>query len=246
MTLAHVFRFSLYLWSVSLVVSAVSLPLSDSDRLATSALGKLQADYGLSLTEIRDLGLTSQDLAELGIKDIRTRLALLRRIRLPFTSTTPTFTDNRVALQTQDFVFVISHFNSTRQWGKCLNMIIKYRYIPGAKANSTGGGYLDYRDVRKLALAEAQPTPKLPIGVQWELINKELVDKILLKYAGQITSISSQIQVLSEINPKIQEPGNHGSIVTRYGNDKTFKPLSEPWINAFRYDCTKSKAPGFH
>ena len=118
-------------------------------------------------------------------------------------------------------------------------MIVKYRYVPGTRANSTGGGYLDYREVRRLVLKFAQPSAELPMGVQWELINEELVKEIYSKYGGQITAVSSQIQVLSEINPQISEPGNHGSIVT-IGHDASFVPLGEPWINAFRYDCTRT------
>jgi hypothetical protein len=173
--------------------------------------------------QLRDIvHLDAQDLRDLGL-DLSQRIAL------------------RISLSdTQDFTFVVSHFNSTRQWGKCLNIIVKYRYLPGTTANSTGGGYLDYREMRKLALVLAQPTQDYPMNVQWEAVNHALVDEILLRYGSQITAVSSQMQVLHEMNLYIDEPGNHGSIVT-VGD---ISPNNEPWINAFRYDCTQEPGPG--
>jgi hypothetical protein len=184
-------------------------------------------------------------LAGLSLPEIHELATLLRKIKASppqqrrLSPTAASASDLPVA--TQDFAFVVSHFNSSRQFGKCLNVIIKYRYILGTRANSTGGGYLDYREVRRLVLKFAQPSTKLPMIVQWELINEELVKEIFSKYGGQITAVSSQIQVLSEINPDISEPGNHGSIVT-IGQDATFVPLAEPWINAFRFDCTRTNS----
>jgi len=138
----------------------------------------------------------------------------------------------------QDFTFVVSHFNSSRQWGKCLNIVIKYRYVPVpvGKLNST---YLDYREMRDMAIKLAQPTPELPINVQWELINQNLVEQIMTRYSTRLTAVSSLIQVKNELNIHIQEPGNHGSIITR--GDIT--PTNEPWINNFQYDCTKQTGP---
>ena len=138
----------------------------------------------------------------------------------------------------QDFTFVVSHFNSSRQWGKCLNIVIKYRYVPVpvGKLNST---YLDYREMREMAIKLAQPTPELPINVQWELINQNLVEQIMTRYSTRLTAVSSLIQVKNELNIHIQEPGNHGSIITR--GDIT--PTNEPWINNFQYDCTKQTGP---
>ena len=177
--------------------------------------------HNLSLRDV--VHLDAFDLRSLGL-DLSQRIAL----RASFSSI-------------QDFSFVVSHFNSTRQWGKCLNIIVKYRYLPGTRANSTGGGYLDYREMRNLALILAQPTEAYPMEVQWEAINYALVHEIMLKYRSQITAVSSQIQVLTEMNVHIKEPGNHGSIVT-LGN---IAPSNEPWINAFRYDCTQEPGPGF-
>ncbi len=76
---------------------------------------------------------------------------------------------------------------------------------------------------------------QLPIGAEWETVNLELAQQLIQQY--NITSVSSQIQVMNEITPKIAEPGNHGSIVT-IGD---LPPLNEPWVNAFNYDCTRTK-----
>ena len=104
----------------------------------------------------------------------------------------------------------------------------------GTDANSTGGGYLDYREMREMALKVAQPTEQLPMEVQWEAINTVLVEQIMQRYSSQIVAVSSLIQVMAEMNTYIDEPGNHGSIVTR----GDISPTNEPWINNFRYDCT--------
>ena len=190
----------------------------DLDPSPTSAISILQ-QHNLSLQDL--VHLDNQDLRDLGLK-LHERIALKQMLST-----------------TQDFAFVVSHFNSTRQWGKCLNIIVKYRYLPNASANSTGGGFLDYRQMREMALLLAEPTPSFPINIQWEAVNKELVDRIMLRYGNQITSVSSQIQVLSEMNSHIDEPGNHGSIVTR----GAMIPLEQQWVNGFRYDCTKTSPP---
>eukprot|EP00656_Telonema_subtile_P031752 TRINITY_DN34752_c0_g1_i1.p1 TRINITY_DN34752_c0_g1~~TRINITY_DN34752_c0_g1_i1.p1 ORF type:complete len:130 (+),score=14.84 TRINITY_DN34752_c0_g1_i1:204-593(+) len=96
------------------------------------------------------------------------------------------------ATPTQDFSFVVSHFNSTRQWGKCLNIILKYRYPRGIKTEN----YLDYRVVRDLVIASAQPSVTIPMKAQWELVNLALVNQLMSEF--NISALSSQIQVLSE------------------------------------------------
>ena len=224
--------------------------VSSGSANVSSALSMLHSRHGLSLSEMRALGLTSRDLFELGVTSVESRLALLRMLKSNTNEETIPESTSRTlepisiatALPTQDFVFIVSHFNSSRQFGKCLNIVVKYRYSPGTKANSTGGGYLDYREVRRLALKFAQPSTALPIGVQWEVINEELAKAIFAKYPSQIKAVSSQIQVLSEVNPYISEPGNHGSVIT-ISDDSTFVPLEEPWVNAFRYDCTRAPPP---
>jgi hypothetical protein len=73
--------------------------------------------------------------------------------------------------------------------------------------------------------------------MQWELVNAGFVSEIESTY--NITAISSQMMVMSNFGPDIDEPGNHGSIVT-FGN---VEPVSEPWINSFTYDCTSTSEP---
>ena len=227
-----------------IILHCVAFPVvafltSSPPGLLTPALTELQNRHGIGLREIRELGLTSQDLVDLGITSVQARLAILRESHALAPGGYALAVDD---VPKQDFAFIVSHFNSSRQFGKCLNIVVKYRYISGKQANSTGGGYLDYREVRRLVLEFAQPSEQLPNTVQWELINQKLVQEIYSRYSEQVMAVSSQIQVLSEVNHFISEPGNHGSIVT-ISKDNTFVPLAEPWVNAFRYDCTKTNQP---
>ena len=91
--------------------------------------------------------------------------------------------------------------------------------------------------------------PPLTMPTQWEIVNQHFVSNVISEYSDQITAISSQIQVLSQPNRgQVHEPGTHGSIFTLMNDDaidenKHFMPLNEPWMNAFKYDCTKHKQP---
>ena len=60
-------------------------------------------------------------------------------------------------LQTDEyFTFSATYLNSTRQWGKCLHVIIKYRY--------PAGGYWDYKPMRQEAIdLLLTPTADLPV-----------------------------------------------------------------------------------
>ena len=44
----------------------------------------------------------------------------------------------------EEFVFSAAYINSTRQWGKCLHLVVKYRYLPNQ--------YLDYKPLRQAAI----------------------------------------------------------------------------------------------
>ena len=166
---------------------------------------------------------------------------------------------NKDQIVYQDFTFVVSHFNSSRQYGKCLNMIVKYRYQQNQtslpKDLEVQGYFLDYREVRDMALKYAQPLPSpspLSMPAQWELVNQVFAEDVMKTYENRIVAISSQIQVLSQSDrSEIHEPGTHGSIVTidktpyalgrednSYRYTSTFLPLNEPWLNSFQYDCT--------
>ena len=192
---------------------------------------KVQDVHGLSIEEARELGLNSRDLQDLGITNVTERISLLREIR--GTPSTPKIH--------QDFTFVARHVNSTRQWGKCLNFIVRYRYEDGMEPNATGKGYIDYREIHEMALGYAKPTELLPFNVQWEAVNLAFVQDIAQRYS-QLRGIHSVIQVMSENNTYIYEPGNHGSSVKwTSGSDVTdFEDLTDTWTHAFDYDCTRT------
>jgi hypothetical protein len=130
----------------------------------------------------------------------------------------------------------VIHALVVRAWS-----LLPHTDAPGTLPNATQQGYFDYRDIYALALTYAQPTLQLPMEAQWEVVNLVFVPDVMSKYP-QIVAISSQIQVLSEINQYIAEPGNHGSTTSIIPDEHsaTFAPLAEPWVNAFKYDCTKN------
>ena len=142
---------------------------------------------------------------------------------------------------TQDFVFAVQHFNSTRQSGKCLNLILKFRYksvvSPSSGPAEDGygpGGYIDYKPMRLMCLKYLQPTKDLPEFIQWEVVNWYMVKEIMEKF--EVTGVSSQIQVMNDVDdPSLLEPSNHGSIVT-IGDLVGSGELQEPWNNAFRFE----------
>ena len=136
----------------------------------------------------------------------------------------------------QDFIFEVRHYLSSRQSGKCLNVIVKYRYIPSA-GNATYINYLS--ELRPIVLKYAEPTAALPEVTYWELVNKEMVAEMMASY-GDIIGISAQFQVMNDLGSKQVEPSNHGSVVTV--GDPTLPPVDEPLTNAFpasMADCTK-------
>ena len=160
-----------------------------------AGLNQLESTYGLTLDEISSLKLDSEDLRGLGVSSAVDRLAILRAAASEADFPAATLLQTPNATNLQDFTFVVSHFNSTRQYGKCLNIVVKYRYVPGALPNATGGGYLDYRDMREMAMDFAQPTADLPMPVQWEEITMRFNEAVLEKYKHSIIALSTQIQV---------------------------------------------------
>jgi len=187
------------------------------------------SNFGLSSMDVTAMGLTSNDLLEMGVANVKDRIAILSNSKNRDASSSST------KLQTQDFAFTASHVNSTRQWGKCLNIIVKYRYI--------GNETIDYREIYSRALVYAEPlsTPSkdIPMDAKWEVVNNAFVKETMATYSSQIASMSSMIQVRSQSNADIDEPGNHGSVVTV----GSLTPLAEPWVNSFSYDCTKYTGP---
>jgi len=136
------------------------------------------------------------------------------------------FTDNYVKYS--DFSLTVGYYNTSRQYGKCINIIVNYRYISTNIA-------LDYKPIRQRALYYAEPTQELPIDAQWEYINLAFVNEIMSTYKESIVAMTSQFQVMSQNSSVIDEPGNHGSTITQ----GDIIPLREPMVNNFLYDCTK-------
>lgn len=178
--------------------------------------------HGLTVAAAAEIGLTSNDLRELGVDDVRVRIKVLSAMAESARST---------AGQVQEFAFAVSHYNSSRQWGKCLNVVIKYRYpVP---EGSTKAVSFDYRPVRELTLELIEPTVALPIGSEWEDVNLALTSSIMSRF--NVTAVSSQIQVMQRTTATIAEPGNHGSTITM---GLGILPVDEPLANAFAFDCT--------
>ena len=214
------------------VVAAAGLAVGEF-TISTEAKIVLQAN-NLTIEDVHALGLTSTDLEDIGLH-VQDRIRILRLARSKFkqpTTMTAIDTADDGIVVAQDFAFAATYINSTRQYGTCIHMIVKYRY-PSEIQNQS---YLDYRDIYSRALWYAQPSEALPMETQWELINYSFVQEIMATY--DLAGISSQIQVMnSQDNPYIVEPGNHGSTVTV--GDFGQPPTAEPWVNTFQYDCTK-------
>ena len=80
--------------------------------------------HRLDLGTAAELNLSSDDLRELGVTNVLSRVAALRAMQ--HTRTTQWVVPAALPLpRVQEFAFAISHYNTSRQWGKCLNMIIK-------------------------------------------------------------------------------------------------------------------------
>ena len=105
------FRVSLLLLLLTLTRTLALTPPN-----ASATVSNLLEQHHLTLSDLALLD--SQDLRELG-------LTLPQRLSI-----------KKLFATTQDFTFVVSHFNSSRQWGKCLNIIVTYRYFPTASSNS--------------------------------------------------------------------------------------------------------------
>jgi hypothetical protein len=178
--------------------------------------------------------LDSQDLRELGITNVADRLHILSAMQEEESGKSDSQLDDKF---NNDFTFVASYVNSTRQFGKCIHFSIKYRYHDNISLSNVSAMLLDYRDVRDHIISHyAQPSDVLPMDTQWEIINYMLVHDLLTKYNKSLKAISSQIQVKSEITG-YWEPGNHGSTMT-LGD---ISPIADSFIDAFDYDCTLEK-----
>jgi len=210
----------------SLIMSILAFSPAFAETVSESGMNTLR-EHEIEVDEVGSLGLTSDDLRELGF-GVSDRIALLRA-----SSEKKKSSQDDIAL-VQEFGFVASYINSTRQYGKCLNGIVKYRYPASIL---TTNDYLDYREIYERFQWYAQPSKELPQETQWELVNNAFVTEIMESY--DIVGMSSQIQVKDSQTEAIYEPGNHGTTVTT----GDCEPVSESWVNNFAYDCTTSTGP---
>lgn len=195
-----------------------------SEKSVVQALQMLWDRHGLDSSDLVGIGLTSAELQELGVDDVVQRVNTLKWLNNARGGT--------AGVPLQEFSFAVSHFNTTRQYGKCINVIVKYRYPTSNEPVS-----FDYRDVHQLVLAYAMPSTDFPMVTRWEDVNLAMTRDILGRF--NITSISSQFQVMSMKNQYIDEPGNHGSTIT-IGE---IPALAEPLANAFSYNCVNQTGP---
>jgi len=102
--------------------------------ISSSAAEALQAHGFTSAADAAALGLSSTDLVAMGIERVSDRIAILKATKAMEQSTTiavPIDGDDAVHDNIQlseEFSFALTYVNSTRQYGKCLHQIVKYRY----------------------------------------------------------------------------------------------------------------------
>ena len=116
----------------------------------------------------------------------------------PTTATTPK----------QEFQFQVLDVKTPRQYGRTLNLVIRYRY----REDVSSSQYPDYRIIRREALEFLRIRASEPANEYWEVLNGHLAQHLFDSFPLQ--GISSQIQVLPDPNPELDEPGWHSSIVT--------------------------------
>ena len=107
----------------------------------------------------------------------------------------------------QEFQFAVLDHPTTRQFGRSINLFIRYRYLEGLAASD----YPDYRAMRQSALEFFRVRPAEPAIEYWEVLNEGLVRELYVSFP--LAGVVSQLQVEPDPNPKLQEPGFHSSIV---------------------------------
>ena len=108
----------------------------------------------------------------------------------------------------QEFQFQVLDVKTPRQYGRTLNLVIRYRY----REDVSSSQYPDYRIIRREALEFLRIRASEPANEYWEVLNGHLAQHLFDSFPLQ--GISSQIQVLPDPNPELDEPGWHSSIVT--------------------------------
>ena len=131
---------------------------------------------GVQWDDLQDL--QSNDLQELGLT-LPERLRLLRAVRKQRQATPIAGSCAPGMPVCQDFIFQLANYNSTRQKGKTLNFIIKYRYPAGAGSQA----YIEYNNMRSVVLYYAEPTSDLPRDVYWELVNMALCKNLTAQFS---------------------------------------------------------------
>jgi hypothetical protein len=107
----------------------------------------------------------------------------------------------------QEFQFAVLDHPTTRQFGRTINLFIRYRYLEGLAASD----YPDYRAMRQSALEFLRVRPAEPAIEYWEVLNEGLARELYVSFP--LAGVVSQLQVEPDPNPKLQEPGFHSSIV---------------------------------
>ena len=200
------------MWALKRAVACLALCVtavwcqSIAPLLQRLEMGHLSHDFdaaGVTAKNARHL--QSQDLRELGVRSVRERLLLLAELE----KMTPPIVDPSDLPNSahQDFVFKVANYWTSRQMGKLMNFIVKFRYPPGANATD----WIEYNAMRDTVLYYAEPTSDIPMRAYWEQVNNAIVANLTSRFA--VLGMSSQIQVQGE-SVRMYEPGDHGSIVT--------------------------------
>ena len=123
-------------------------------------------------------------------------------------ASTPGASDASDAVVRQEFQFDILNFKTERQYGRTLDVVIRYRY----RRDLSSAEFPDYREIRKDTLEFIRVRPKEPADEYWEVLNADLVQHLYDSYP--LSGITSLIRVHPDPNPKLEEPGWHSSIAT--------------------------------
>lgn len=118
-------------------------------------------------------------------------------------------TVNKSDAAENNFQFQISHYHTQRQGGQTLDLNVRYTM----KDEVDYSQYLDYRDLRNIALTYLEPSERLPTNIFWEVIAAKIGDDLMTRYP--MAGISVQILVYPNENGIVSEPGFHGPIYTR-------------------------------
>ena len=132
--------------------------------------------HGIHADDLRNL--QSHDLQELGLP-LADRLNFMRSLQRPPAGTHLSGSCSSGMDTCQDFIFQLAGYNTTRQKGKKLNFIIKYRY-PKDVGPTT---YIEYNQMRAVVLYYAEPTTDLPRDTYWEMVNLALCKNLTSHFA---------------------------------------------------------------